>query len=68
MARFDWRATTSFAFTVTRSVVRFAAVAVSYMMAARSLAVAVAKFAIALTISWWRYPSSRFAVALCAAL
>ena len=68
LARFVWRATTSFLFTVARSVASLATVAVSCAMAERSLAVAVAKFAMVYTVSCWRYPLSRFAVALCAAL
>ena len=57
----------SFAFTVKISVVSLATVEVSCAMAARSLAVAINKFVIAPTISWWRYSSPGFAVAFYAA-
>ena len=67
MARCVWRAVTSFTFTVMRSTVSLLTVDVSCAMAARSLAVAVARFTIAPTVYCWRYPSPGFAVALCAA-
>ena len=64
LARFAWRETKSFFFTIARSVVSLVTMAVSCTMAARSLAVVVARFVIASTVSCWRYPSSGFAVAL----
>ena len=54
-----------FVFTVKSSVVSLAVVAVSCAMASRSLSVAVTKFSMASTVSFWRYLSSRFVVALC---
>ena len=59
--------TTSIAFTVARSAMSLAIVAVSCVMAARSLAVAIGKFLIASTVSCWRYLFSGFVVALYAA-
>ena len=58
----------SFLFTVAISVVSLATVAVSCEMAARSLDMAVAKFAMSFTLSWQMYPSSGIVVALYAAL
>ena len=54
-------------FTVKSSALSLSTVAVSWAMTAQFLAVAVARFAIASTISCCRYPSSGRAVALCAA-
>ena len=54
LARFDWRAMKIFLFTVARSVMSLMTVAVSCVMAARSLAVAIARFAMASTVSCWR--------------
>ena len=68
LSRFFWRAITSFAFTVASSAVSLPTVEVSCEMATQSLAVDVAKFAMASTGYFWRYSLSRFAVALCAAL
>ena len=68
MVQFSWRARTSFAFTVTNSVMSLAAVAVGCTMVVRSVTVAVAKFPMASTVSYWSYLSSGFAVALCMAL
>ena len=51
MTRFVWRTTTRFAFTVAISVGRLATVSLSCAMTARSLAVAITEFAIALTVS-----------------
>ena len=61
------RATIIFALTVASYIVSLVTVAVSCAMAVRSLTVAVAKFVMASTVSFWRYPSSGFAVVLCAA-
>ena len=58
----------SFLFTVAISGVSLATVAVSCEMAARSLDMAVAKFAMSFTLSWQMYPSSGIVVALYAAL
>ena len=44
LARFFWRETTRFAFTIASSVVSLATVAVSSAMAVQSLSAAVAKF------------------------
>ena len=57
----------SFSFTVKSSVVSLVTVAVSCVMAERSLAEAVTKFVMASTVSCWRYPLSEFAVVLCVA-
>ena len=67
MALFVCGLTTSFAFTIASSVVSLATVAVSCVMAARLLDVAVAKFAMMSTVSCWSYPSYGFSVALFAA-
>ena len=56
---------TSFVFIVTSSVVSLVTVVVSCAMAARSLAVAVTRFAMASTVSYWRYSLSGFAMKLC---
>ena len=46
----------SFLFTVARSIVNLVIVDISCAMATRSLAVSVAKFMTASTMSWWKYP------------
>ena len=65
--RLAYRAKTSLFFTVESSVVSLATVDVSCAISLRSLALAVAKFEMASTVYWWRYPSSKFLVALCSA-
>ena len=50
LAWFVWRATTSFAFTVASFIVSLATVAMICAIAARSLAVAITKFAIDSTV------------------
>ena len=57
----------SFLFTIAVYTVILVTLAVSCVMDVRSLAVAVAKFAMLSTVFWWRYLSSKFSVALCAA-
>ena len=66
LALFAWRDTTSFSFTVARSAVSLVTVDVIFAIVARSLAVALDRFAMESTVSCWRYPLSGFAVALCA--
>ena len=67
LVRYIWRIMAIFTFTVTRSALSLSTLDVRCEMAAQSLDVAVARFAIASTVSCWRYPLSGFAVALCAA-
>ena len=67
LACLHWRAMTRLLFTVAIYVVSLATVVVSCMMTVRSLAVAVARFAMSSTVYCWRYLLSGFAVALCVA-
>ena len=67
LARFVWRATKRLFFTVASSFVSLAMVGVRCAMDTPSIDVAVAKFAIASTVSWQMYPLSRSVVAFWAA-
>ena len=66
LARVDWRATKTILFTVTISVMSLAMVDVIYVMVAWSLSMAVTRFSMTSTVSWWMHPLSGFVLALCA--